>query len=104
MKEPKELLSIDSVCFPDGYAGALVSYDLAIEKMYEYGDQFKAKWTSVDESGKPKDKMNCIFYSDDLRNPCDMVAGIYFPDERGFMSAGVKWVNVTHYISMPTKP
>lgn len=64
----------------------------------------KPKWISVSESGLPESKTDCFFYSVDLRNPCDMVSGVYFPDERVFMCAGTKWVNVTHWMPLPTKP
>lgn len=78
---------------------AQICADIAVQ----YAAQFAPKWMSVEKHGLPESKFNCIFYSNDLRNPCDMVAGIYFPD-KGFMSGGQKWVNVTHYMAMPSKP
>lgn len=79
------------------------SEDDIFDAMLEYAAQFAPEWVSVEKHGLPESKFNCIFYSNDLRNPCDMVAGIYFPD-KGFMSGGQKWVNVTHYMAMPSKP
>lgn len=100
MKTAKEIVSEYPSCFPDGFAGELMSVEDAVKAV----DSVLPKWVNIKESGNPEKKINCFFYSDDLRNPCDMVSGIYFPDERGFMSAGHKWKNVTHWMTLPKRP
>lgn len=41
MKTPEQILPLEMAAFPDGYSGSMVSYDLSIQKMNEYADQFK---------------------------------------------------------------
>lgn len=59
------------------------------------------QWISVRER-KPDDPQDCMFYSDDLRNPVPMLIGLYIRGK--FKCAGHEMVNVTHWAPLPAAP
>lgn len=59
------------------------------------------QWISVSER-KPDDPQDCMFYSDDLRNPVPMLIGLYIRGK--YKCAGHEMVNVTHWAPLPAAP
>lgn len=58
-------------------------------------------WVPVTER-LPDDPQDCVFYSDDLRNPVPMSMGLYINGK--FKCAGFEMVNVTHWMPLPQPP
>lgn len=59
------------------------------------------QWIPVTER-MPDDPQEVVFYSPDLRNPTEMLIGLYIRGE--FKCAGHVWVNVTHWMPLPAAP
>lgn len=61
-----------------------------------------AAWVSVEERLPVGRKPEVLFYSPDLRNPTDMLLGIYTNGK--WLCAGFEMVNVTHWAARPITP
>lgn len=75
-----------------------------VAKLYaKYDALYKARvsWTPVTES-LPEDRAEVLFYSGDLRNPANMLLGLYIDGD--FCCAGYTMVNVTHWAKKPAQP